>query len=115
MAAHGRHVWHGLAGTSMTIRRRTEMKKITLLLALSGLVLTTGSALAADVYNGVVARADPMTGEVTLLGGSTFQVSEPVLLHGLAPGEHVIVTVNENNTVGIQEDSSYSGAGDGGY
>jgi hypothetical protein len=91
------------------------MMKRTLLLAFAGLALTAGSALAADTYNGVVARADPMTGEVTLLGGSTFQVSEPVLLHGMAPGEHVIVTVNPNNTVGIQEDSSYAGAGEGGY
>ncbi|BCP55914.1 hypothetical protein K32_45310 [Kaistia sp. 32K] len=83
-----------------------------MILALSGLILTTGSALAADTFGGVVARTNPMTGEVTLLGGSTFQVSEPMLLHGVAPGEHVIVTVNPNNTVGIQEDSSYAGAGD---
>jgi hypothetical protein len=91
------------------------MMKRTLLLAFAGLALSTGAASAADTYNGVVARANPMTGEVMLLGGTTFQVSEPVLLHGVAPGEHVIVTVNPNNTVGIQEDSSYAGAGDGGY
>ncbi len=89
------------------------MMKRTLLLAFAGLVLSAGAALAADTYNGVVARADPMTGEVTLLGGQTFMVSEPILLHGVAPGEHVIVTVNPfNNSVGIQEDSSYSGSGD---
>jgi hypothetical protein len=91
------------------------MMKRTLLLAFAGLALSTGAASAADTYNGVVARANPMTGEVMLLGGTTFQVSEPVLLHGVAPGEHVIVTVNPNNTVGIQEDSSYAGAGEAGY
>jgi hypothetical protein len=88
------------------------MMKRTLLLAFAGLALSAGSAYAADSYNGVVARADPMTGEVTLLGGSTFLVTQPMLLHGLGPGEHVIVTVNDNQTVGIQEDSSYAGAGD---
>lgn len=86
------------------------MKTRSLLLALSGLVLATGTAIAADSIDGVVARANPMTGEVTLLGGHTFQVTEPTLLHGLAPGEHVIVTLNDNNTVGIQEDSSYAGS-----
>ena len=91
------------------------MMKRTLLLAFAGFALSMGSALAAESYNGVVARADPMTGEVTLLGGATFQVSQPLLLHGVAPGEHVIVTINPNNTVGIQEDSSYAGAGEGGY
>jgi hypothetical protein len=89
--------------------------KRTLLLAFAGLALSAGTALAADSYNGVVARADPMTGEVTLLGGNTFMVSVPVLLHGVSPGEHVIVTVNDNQTVGIQEDSSYAGAGDAGF
>lgn len=88
------------------------MMKRTLLLAIAGLALTAGAASAADSYNGVVARADPMTGEVMLLGGATFQVSEPILLHGLGPGEHVIVTVNDNQTVGIQEDTSYAGSGD---
>ncbi|WP_084640190.1 hypothetical protein [Kaistia adipata] len=91
------------------------MMKHTLMLASVGLVLSAGAALAADTYNGVVARANPMTGEVMLLGGATFVVSEPSLLHGVAPGEHVIVTVSPNNTVGIQEDSSYAGAGDSAY
>jgi hypothetical protein len=91
------------------------MMKRSLLLAIAGFALSAGSALAADTYSGVVARADPMTGEVMLLGGTIFQVSEPLLLHGLGPGDHVIVTVNDNQTVGIQDDTSYAGGGDGGY
>ncbi|MCX5580756.1 hypothetical protein [Kaistia terrae] len=91
------------------------MKKNLLFIPLAGLMFVSGTALAAETYNGVVARTDPNSGHVELLGGTTFQVSEPSLLRGLAPGEHVIVTINENNSVGIQEDSSYAGAGDGGY
>lgn len=88
------------------------MNKNLLLLPFAGLLLVSGTALAAETMSGVVARANPDTGELTIVGGGTVQVSEPLLLRNLAPGEHVIVTRNNNGTIGVQEDSSYAGAGD---
>lgn len=88
------------------------MKKNLMFLSLAGLLLVSGTAFAAETMSGVVARADPYTGELSIVGGGTVMVSEPLLLRNLAPGEHVIVTRNNNGTIGIQEDSSYAGAGD---
>jgi hypothetical protein len=88
------------------------MNKNLLFFPLAGFILASGSALAGESMNGVVARADPNTGELSIVGGGTVQVSEPLLLRNLAPGEHVIVTRNDNGTIGVQEDSSYAGAGD---
>ncbi|MCX5567721.1 MULTISPECIES: hypothetical protein [Kaistia] len=87
------------------------MKKHLYLLPLAGLLLASGTALAAETMNGVVARADPYTGELVLLGGANIQVSDPSVLRHLAPGEHVIITRNDNDTIGVQVDSSYSGSG----
>ncbi|MFI5408344.1 hypothetical protein [Kaistia sp. UC242_56] len=88
------------------------MKKNLLFLSFAGLLLVSGTALAAETLNGVVARADPNTGELEIVGGGRVQVTDPRLLRNLAPGEHVIVTRNNNGTIGVQEDSSYAGAGD---
>ncbi|MCX5520583.1 hypothetical protein OSH10_19265 [Kaistia defluvii] len=88
------------------------MNKKLLFLLFAGLLLVPGTALAAETMSGVVARADPYTGELSIVGGGTVQVADPRLLRNLAPGEHVIVTLNNNGTIGVQEDSSYAGAGD---
>lgn len=88
------------------------MNKNLLLLPFAGLLLVSGTALAGETMSGVVARADPNSGELTIVGGGTVQVTQPLLLRNLAPGEHVIITQNNNGTIGVQEDSSYAGAGD---
>lgn len=88
------------------------MKKYLSFISFAGLLLVSGTALAGETMSGVVARANPNTGELSIVGGGTVQVSEPLLLRNLAPGEHVIVTRNNNGTIGVQEDSSYAGAGD---
>lgn len=101
------------AGVLPTSSWRNVVKKNLLFIPLAGLMFVSGTALAAETFNGVVARTDPYNGHLVLLGGATFQVSEPNLLRNLAPGEHVIVTLNDNQTIGVQEDSSYAGAGEG--
>lgn len=87
------------------------MNKNLLFIPFAGLLFVSGTALAAETIDGVVARANPNTGELSLVGGGTFQVTEPILLRNLAPGEHVIVTRNNNNTIGVQKDNSYAGSG----
>ncbi|ODT14073.1 MAG: hypothetical protein ABS35_35930 [Kaistia sp. SCN 65-12] len=89
------------------------MRKLVFILPLAGL-LVGGSALAAQTVGGVVARTDPAMGTITIVGSGTYRVSEPRLLRNVAPGEHVIITHNDNNTVGLQEDSNFSdGSGQG--
>lgn len=83
------------------------MRKLAFVLPLAGLI-AGGSALAAETVDGVVTRADPGAGTVSLVGGATYRVSEPRLLRGVYSGEHVIITMNDNHTVGLQEDSSFS-------
>ncbi|MCX5567722.1 MULTISPECIES: hypothetical protein [Kaistia] len=85
------------------------MRKIALLIPLAG-VLAIGPAMAAETMGGVVDYANPATGIVSV-GGQTFQVTYPQLLRGVYGGEHVIITKNDNGTVGFQEDSSYSDGG----
>lgn len=63
--------------------------------------------MAAETIGGVVDHADPVTGLVSV-GGQTYQVTYPQLLRGVYGGEHVIITKNDNGTVGFQEDSNYS-------
>lgn len=87
------------------------MKKHLYLLPLAGLLLASGTAFAAETMNGVVARADPNTGQLMLLGGANFQVTDPSVLRHLAPGQHVIVTRNNNDTIGVQVDNAYAGSG----
>jgi TPP-dependent trihydroxycyclohexane-1,2-dione (THcHDO) dehydratase len=83
------------------------MRKFVFILPLAGL-LAAGSALAAETVGGVVTRTDPAMGTVSIVGGGTYRVSEPQLLRGVYSGEHVIITMNDNHTVGLQEDSSFS-------
>lgn len=86
-----------------------SMKRLILLC--TGLLLASGPALAAETMNGVVARANPWTGELVLLGGATVEVADPRLLRNLAPGDRVIVTLNDTGTVGVQEDNAFVGSG----
>ncbi|WP_029077157.1 hypothetical protein [Kaistia adipata] len=91
------------------------MRKLVFLLPLAGL-LVGGPALAADTVGGVVAHTDLSMGTITIVGGGTYRVSEPRLLRNVAPGEHVIITKNDNNTIGLQEDSNFSdGSGQNAY
>lgn len=82
------------------------MRKIALLLPLAGL-LAVGPAMAAETIGGVVDHADPSTGVVSV-DGTNYRVSYPQLLRGVYGGEHVIITKNDNGTIGFQEDSNYS-------
>lgn len=75
------------------------------LLPLAALLAMTGAAFAADVHTGRLASMDPTTGMVTLTTGQSFIVSNPILLHGLLPGELVDVTINDNGTIGLSENS----------
>jgi TPP-dependent trihydroxycyclohexane-1,2-dione (THcHDO) dehydratase len=83
------------------------MRKLAFILPLAGL-LVGGSALAAQTVSGVVAHTNPAMGTVSVVGGGTYRVSEPNLLRGVYSGEHVIITMNDNHTIGLQEDSNFS-------
>ncbi len=82
------------------------MKKIALILPLAMLIGSAGAALAVDVDAGTVRTLDNASGSVTLIDGRTFKITNPTLLSGLIPGEKVIITVNDDKTVGLSEDSS---------
>lgn len=86
------------------------MRKIVFLLPLAGL-LAVGPALASETIGGVVTNVNPSAGTVTVQGAGTFAVSHPELLRGVWGGEHVIVTKNDNGSIGFQEDSNYSDGG----
>ncbi|WP_018182314.1 hypothetical protein [Kaistia granuli] len=91
------------------------MSKLAFILPLAGL-LVGGPALAAETIGGVVSHADPAMGTITIVGSGTYRVSQPLLLRNLAPGEHVIITKNDNGTIGLQEDSNFSdGSGQNAY
>lgn len=83
------------------------MRKILLLLP-AAVLLVASPALAAQTFGGVVSHVNPAEDTVTLIGSGTFRVSEPRLLRNVYRGEHVIVTKNDNGTVGLQEDSGFS-------
>lgn len=83
------------------------MKKLIAVLPFAALVLASGSAFAAQEAYGEVSSANPSTGMINLTDGSHFKVSTPVLLNGMAPGDHVIVTINDDKTVGIAPDSGW--------
>lgn len=88
------------------------MRKIAFALPLIMLVGSAGAALAVDVDAGTVRTINSASGSVTLIDGRTFKVSNPTLLMGLIPGEKVVVTVNDDQTVGLSEDSSqWDGSG----
>ncbi|BCP55915.1 hypothetical protein K32_45320 [Kaistia sp. 32K] len=83
------------------------MRKLLFILPLAGL-LAGGSAFAAETFGGVVTGVNPSAGTISIGGGGTYRVSQPLLLRGVYSGEHVIITKNDNNTVGLQEDSGFS-------
>ena len=88
------------------------MRKIAIALPLIMLVGSAGAALAVDVDAGTVRTINSASGSVTLIDGRTFKISNPSLLMGLIPGEKVVVTVNDDQTVGLSEDSSqWDGSG----
>lgn len=88
-------------------QRMKIMRKILFLLPVAGL-LAVGPALAAETYGGVVTNVNLSAGTVSVVGAGPFKVSQPELLRGVYGGEHVIITKNDNGTVGLQEDSSFS-------
>jgi hypothetical protein len=84
------------------------------ILASAGLLLATGAAMATEVPtdSGRIMGMNAQTGAITLDDGHHYVISNPTLLKGVAPGEHVIVTENPNRTIGFQEDTSqYDGSG----
>ena len=81
------------------------MKKLAVLLPFA-VLMTTGAAYAAEADANQLVEANPSTGVVKLLDGRTFTVSQPVLLRGLMPGDHVIVTINDDKSVGISQDGT---------
>lgn len=83
------------------------MKKLAFALPLAALLATSGAAFAAETYSGNLTYMNASTGEVGLDSGQHFKISNPGLLQGILPGEQVIITKNDDNTVGFQEDSSY--------
>ncbi len=90
------------------------MKKMTVLLPLAAFVMFAGPALATEVTCGIVSSANPSTGDLRLQDGSKFRVSYPTLLKGVGPGDPVVVTLNNDNTVGITDDNRFSSPQDGG-
>jgi hypothetical protein len=91
------------------------MSKLAFILPLAGL-LVGGPALAAETVGGVVTHTNPSMGTISIVGGGTYRVSQPLLLRNINPGEHVIITKNDNGTVGLQEDSNFSdGSGQDAY
>jgi len=84
----------------------TAMRKIAFVLPLVMVIGSAGAALAVDVDAGTVRTLDNASGSVTLIDGRTFKISNPSLMMGLIPGEKVVITVNDDQTVGLSEDSS---------
>lgn len=82
------------------------MRKLALISSLAIVIGSAGAAYAVDVDGGAVRSIDAGSGSVTLMDGRTFRISNPSLLTGVIPGEKVIITVNDDKTVGFQEDSS---------
>lgn len=83
------------------------MKKFALAFAAAALVVSAGSALAATTDHGTVSYTDPASGLVRLTDGTHYQISQPVLLNGVAPGDHVVVTVFNNKEIGFRSDDRY--------
>lgn len=83
------------------------MNKFILAISAAALIGTAGSALAATSERGVVSYTDPSTGALKLTNGESFTVAQPVLLKGVAAGDHVVVTVFNNNEVGFHTDNRY--------
>lgn len=84
------------------------MKKTLLAAAAFAIVLPFATpALAVEVICGTVSSADPPSGVVRLTDGTSYRVKVPVLLRGLAPGSHVVITVNNDRSVGIRSDTRY--------
>jgi hypothetical protein len=81
------------------------MKRLALAIAVS--VLSAAPTFATEIICGTVSRADSSTGELRLTEGSTFRVVAPSVLSGMAPGDHVRVTINNNRTVGVTHDDRY--------
>lgn len=82
------------------------MRKLVLISSMAILVGSAGAAFAVDVDGGAVRSIDSGSGSVTLMDGRSFKISNPSLLSGVIPGEKVIITVNDDKTVGFSEDSS---------
>ena len=82
------------------------MKTLALALPLAAFLASAGAAYAVDVDSGTVRQLDARSGAITLMDGRSFKVSNPILLDGVIPGEKVIITVNDDKTIGFSEDPS---------
>ncbi|MCX5493198.1 hypothetical protein OSH11_00625 [Kaistia dalseonensis] len=90
------------------------MKTIAILVPAAAFLLS-GAAAFADEYQtdaGRIMGMNAQTGAIQLDDGHSYTISNPVLLNGVNPGEHVIVTVSPSHTVGFQEDTGqFDGSG----
>jgi hypothetical protein len=83
------------------------MNKMILALSAAALIAGTASAFATTTERGVVSYTDTSTGILKLADGESFKISQPVLLKGVAPGDHIVVTVFDNKDVGFHTDNRY--------
>jgi len=83
------------------------MLKLAMVLPVAALLATTGAAAAAEVDMAEITQMNARTGQILLNDGHSYTIANPVLLNGVIPGEQVIVTVNDDHTIGFSEDTSY--------
>ncbi|SHE74568.1 Protein of unknown function [Kaistia soli DSM 19436] len=73
------------------------MRGLMIAAATIGLLVSAGSAMAAQETRGTISQVNPATGTLTLRNGETYTFSNPTVLIGFIPGENVGVTYSGNN------------------
>ncbi|HWJ75315.1 MAG TPA: DUF1344 domain-containing protein [Kaistia sp.] len=73
------------------------MRGLMIAAATIGLLVSAGSAMAAQEAQGTISQVNPTTGTLTLRNGQTYTFSNPTVLIGFMPGENVGVTYTGNN------------------
>lgn len=91
------------------------MRKFALILPAAIVLATATSALAADYTtdSGRITSMNPQTGAIGLDNGHHYVIPNPGMLKGIMPGEHVVVTVSPNHSIGFEEDpTQFDGSGE---
>ncbi len=73
------------------------MRGLMIAAATIGLLVSAGSAMAAEEANGTVSSVNPSAGTLTLRNGATYTFANPTVLIGFMPGDKVGVTYTGNN------------------
>ncbi|MBZ9934764.1 DUF1344 domain-containing protein [Mesorhizobium sp. BR1-1-16] len=73
------------------------MRGLMIAAATIGLLVSAGSAMAAQEAQGTISQVNPATGTLTLQNGQTYTFSNPTVLIGFIPGENIGVTYTGNN------------------